>query len=1449
MGVAPHRRGANWVRSIDRCCSRCVLLAALAYVVTPAGAWGQNDPMAPPEQPAESGGDDEASLYQSGLVARYTGSDGVGHVRLEEQLAFAWGADPPDRRVPQGPFKAEFRGHLQIRSPGIYRLRVFAAGTLRLVLDGKTLLDSRSREPAWLDAEPVELPFGYLPLEVRYRRVDESARLALFWEGPQFDLEPISGRWLFHETSKTPADGFERGERLMRALRCAACHDFPGEPTPLAAPALNRLAGNLSRSWLVDRLGGATEAKTPDRTRGRMPHFGFAPSEAKAVADYLFATSDAIDHQPPKAAPLPPQPAKKKKKDEDPPTPPPSAAAGAALFRSVGCLACHRVGELGSDGLFGGGDLANIADKRPADFFARWLTDPAAINRDHRMPVFALEVPEVESLALYLQTLRASPSQTSLAPAKLERIGRELVRQAGCAGCHALPQASGVEAVKPRSKLDPANLEGEIDNCLGAPDGKKFRPGYQLATADRQAVVTFMGATASAQNAPVQRSGKDVLVERNCLACHARGQSRGLAALVPTIIEADPALRELAPALTPPALVGVGDKLRDEALGASIAVLEPRRQPWLRVRMPKFPLTDGEAKTLVKHLIDEDRIPDRPGRASLADSANGSTVEAAGARLVTADGFGCTSCHAIGKWTPQKVAPGAEGSDLSLVGNRIRRAWFDRWIRNPARIVPQMEMPSVQQSVRGVLEGNLEGQLAAVWQVLNRPGFTPPSPSALRVVRRSNLAAVVEPAAVLTDVIEVDGREFVKPLAIGMPNRHNVLFDLATNRLAAWWIGDTARQQTRGKSWHWEAGIPQLLAAAKPDPAAAESELRLVEDGAHLFPVADGQYLTEFDAFEHVSGRIRFSHRLHFRVNEQLSTVQVRQEFTPLANEPGQSGFRRRYEINQVPGGGSCELVTLAGAASIDEGGRIATLDGPTRLQVELRSQAGARLVKSDRGAIVMFSASNQQPLACTLDYRAALVADEFAPPPQPDRSLARQELKVVPGFDAVRLPVTDQAMPTGLAWRSDGTMVVSSLEGRVWLAHDTDGDSLEDRLVPFSDELAAPYGVCAAAESIDVINKYGLLRLTDTDGDSHADRTQLLASGWGHTRDYHDWAVGLPRDSEGNYYMSLPCQQDERTEVAANLRGSIIKLVRRQQTAADPREFSIEPVCGGLRFPQGMALSSAGDLFVTDNQGNYTPFNELNHVVKGARYGFINRLESQSGLSPPFRPAAVEIPHPWTRSVNGICFLEAPPLAREPFGPFAGHLIGCEYDTRRLVRMSLERVADDWQGAVYPFSRDPAAGEETFEGPLVCQVSPGGDIYVGNVRDSGWGAGSNTGSLVRLRPSGQLPPGIAEVRIQRDGFAIDFTSAVDRAKAANPANYAISSYRRIPTPAYGGPDQDRRVETIASAHVSDDAQRASIRLDGLREGFVYEIHVRSLVDGLLFFPAEAYYTLRHRVR
>ena len=175
MDAAPHRRGANWVRLIDRCCSRCVLSAALACVVTPAGASGQNDPTAAPEQAVESGEDDEASLYQSGLVARYTGSDGVEHVRLEEQIAFAWGdrsAGSP--RCGAARSRPSFAVICKSDRPALTGCASSRPAPCGSCSTASCFSRHSSREPAWLDAESIELPFGHLPLEVRYRRVDEA---------------------------------------------------------------------------------------------------------------------------------------------------------------------------------------------------------------------------------------------------------------------------------------------------------------------------------------------------------------------------------------------------------------------------------------------------------------------------------------------------------------------------------------------------------------------------------------------------------------------------------------------------------------------------------------------------------------------------------------------------------------------------------------------------------------------------------------------------------------------------------------------------------------------------------------------------------------------------------------------------------------------------------------------------------------------------------------------------------------------------------------------------------------------------------------------------------------------------------------------------------------------------------------------------------------------------
>ena len=174
---------------------------------------------------------------------------------------------------------------------------------------------------------------------------------------------------------------------------------------------------------------------------------------------------------------------------------------------------------------------------------------------------------------------------------------------------------------------------------------------------------------------------------------------------------------------------------------------------------------------------------------------------------------------------------------------------------------------------------------------------------------------------------------------------------------------------------------------------------------------------------------------------------------------------------------------------------------------------------------------------------------------------------------------------------------------------------------------------------------------------------------------------------------------------------------------------------------------------------------------------------------------------------------------------------------------MSLEEIDGVMQGAAYMFSRPVVEGEATFEGPVVCAVSPAGELVVGNIHDSGWGGGQNTGSIVQLKPTGQWPLGIAEVKALHDGLRVVFTSKVDEAAASQVANYAIRSYRRVSTPAYGGNDQEERQEIVLAAKVIAGGTAVDLMLNPLRADSVYELRVSQL--GAPLFPDEAHYTMK----
>ncbi len=1377
--------------------------------------------------------------FGHGLITKIQGIDGSNCVRIDPTISFNWNKQSPDLRISDGKFRARWDGLLLSRTSGEYTLYAHVCGRVSIMLEGEVVLEADTQTPQWVTGKPLDMKFAWHPFQVEFAKTQPDAELRLFWSGPDFPLEPIPADYFYHDIDQTIEQTFNDGQTLIAGHRCTACHDIQQQPEADKAPSLAYLDGNLSEPWLKEWLQSSEEDS--EDTLRRMPHFDLSDDDVEAVVEYLMSES------------------KPRAKETKLPAKG-STNSGKNLVLTLGCTACHKIGELGNADVMGGPDLTNIAAKRPKEFFQQWLKDPAKLNPDHRMPVYQLNDKERDDISAYLASLTEDKTIAKTPVRKFNTLlvnkGREIVAANRCNTCHTLPGGAVKSAPTKRSELGPGNLWQ--DACMAEPNAAKGQPGYQFSEDEKEAIKTYIRGVARAKHEQATTNDASwILAKNNCTACHPRGTGSGLNETAKEVTDAHGNLASLLSAMVPPSLNSVGDKLHEEALLAAIRRSEGNHRPWLKVRMPKFDLTTEEQNALVDYFVAQDRIPENAPATLEIPELDELAATVAGSRLVTTDGFGCTSCHQVGNMVPPKAPLNAKGPDLSMLGKRIREPWFYRWVHDPARIVPRMEMPSVKLPVQGVLDNQVDTQLAAVWHVLNTPEFTPPKPDPLRIVRFTGERKVGVRPVVLTDVIKFGKDDvMIKPLLVGLPNRNNVLYDLETGKLVQWWVGDVARQRSEGKTWHWEIGAKGLLDDPRTTP-----EIRLNFEGD--MPIAnvvkDGQFVTRFKELRYDGGQLVWTHTLHFKRGSEEYAVDVIETWEPLWTEEGKpvNGFRRSMQFQNVPEGGSIVLQlpqeTLAGSLARDLN---SSADDPIQRysagNITFDIEKQANITYGDDATVWLRPGKNRN---IDMTVRLDLPGETFPEqPPIPVRKSNAIALDVIPGWNATRLPITTEMMPIAMDWQPDGSLMAASLKGRMWKLTDTDGDGLEDTYQQFGDEYAAPYGVKAYDKYVDIVNKYALLRLWDEDRDGVVEKVTNISNGWGHTDDYHDWVVGLPQDAEGNYYVAVPCQQDDRSPEAAALRGTVLKLT---PDTLDPAQqtYRIEELTAGHRFPMGIARNHKGELFVTDNQGNFNPFNELNHVVPGQRYGFINKLDRKKGFNPPETPPSIAIPHPWTRSVNGICFLETPKQERERlgydlFGPWEGDLIGCEYDTRRLVRMSLEKVGDTIQGAAYPLTVDPPQDvEKGLLGPISCAVAPDGDVYVGNIRDAGWGGGNNVGTFTRLRPkSVHLPLGIDEVTSTPTGFKVRFTDQIDATHGLLPTNYTVASYTRVSTPAYGGDDKQRRLESIAKIELSPDRLEAVITLEApLREGFVYEIFLDDEIagEGATLWPKEAHYTLR----
>jgi mono/diheme cytochrome c family protein len=358
----------------------------------------------------------------------------------------------------------------------------------------------------------------------------------------------------------------------------------------------------------------------------------------------------------------------------------------------------------------------------------------------------------------------------------LVQAGRKMFVDLGCASCHKVnPKDTNRAALLEPSAL--ATLKGATNKGCLSDKPAPLAPFFSLSKTQRGA----LAAALSDIDKPVKLSAAQridqTMTALNCYACHARGKKGGPVAARDKYFVSNE--KSVGPeGRIPPALHDVGAKLTQswlkEVLGKGTKV-----RPYMPTRMPVF--GDNNISHLPKDFQAADAIPRDFAAVTVS---KGDTVRY-GRQLLGIKGMSCIACHVYNK----NKAQGIQAMDLVHMPKRLKREWFDRYMRNPTAIRPGTRMPNFfaenRSSRQDILAGNIDKQLQAFWGFLSLDGKAPVPHGAVK--GEILLAATKDEAVMYRNFIQNAGP---RAIGVGYPGEVNIVFDANQLRLAMFWRGD-----------------------------------------------------------------------------------------------------------------------------------------------------------------------------------------------------------------------------------------------------------------------------------------------------------------------------------------------------------------------------------------------------------------------------------------------------------------------------------------------------------------------------------------------------------------------------------------------------------------------------------------------------------------------------------
>lgn len=489
---------------------------------------------------------------------------------------------------------------------------------------------------------------------------------------------------------------------------------------------------------------------------------------------------------------------------------------------------------------------------------------------------------------------------------------------------------------------------------------------------------------------------------------------------------------------------------------------------------------------------------------------------------------------------------------------------------------------------------------------------------------------------------------------------------------------------------------------------------------------------------------------------------------------------------------------------------------------VEIATSVGTNVTDALAFAATWASSPAEPPRMTSVTKRSRSSGTSSAPIFTGQVSDGRREGDEFFQREQIPVPRELELLVGGMDWMPNGDLAICTWPGEVYLARNFSGPATNLVWQRFASGLHEPLGLKVVNGVIHIAQKAELTRLIDTDGNGEADLYECVNADWGFDGNMHYFAYGPALDARGNFLITLDGNTaDWKPRWDSPYRGWAVKI--------SPDGRKLEGVCSGMRSPNGcFAYGRNADIFATDNEGYWLGACKLNHVRPGRFFGYPSStprprevFQKPDGFDPP----AIWFPRKLATSASGG--VEIP---KGVFGPFAGQMLVGDFGTSSILRVALEQVNGEWQGAVWPFARGFRSGVNRL------LFDSAGRLLVGQLRRRWSSSGTQEFGLERVSFTGRIPFEVERVHARRDGFELVFTHPVDPSTASHPEDWDVKQFGYKFHSAYGSPEIDHSGKEnaatsiiVSGVKVSQDHRRVQIRLTGLRAGYVTAVRSKSV--------------------